>query len=70
MKEYVIKSLKETFACEPIHEIHLASCSHLKKNVSQVSTILKAENIEQILKEYVDYDNSPRDDYRIAPCIK
>jgi hypothetical protein len=70
MKDYVIKSLKETFACEPRAEIHLAGCSHLKRNVLQTSRILKAENVEQILKEYVDYDNSDRDDYRIAPCTK
>lgn len=70
MKEYIIKSLKETFASGPRAEIHLAGCSHLKRNVSQISRILKAENIEQILVEYVDYDGSDRSDYRIAPCTK
>jgi hypothetical protein len=70
MKDYVIKSLKETFAYGSRAEIHLAGCSHLKKNVSQVSRVLQANSVEDILVEYVDNDNGERENYRIAPCAK
>lgn len=70
MKNYIIKGLKETFAYGPTSEIHLAGCSHLKKNVFQVSSVLQANSVEDILVEYVDNDNGYRENYRIAPCAK
>lgn len=69
-KEFVIKSLKNTFAGKPLYEIHTSKCKHLLKNVSQISKPLISNSAEDILVEYVDNDNGCREDYILAPCTR